>query len=216
VTERRGHGAGDRADCGRRLGRGQPKHRYGGLHLVRSSTQQSCRIICGKPEGVLTPVRPGPGRGSMLPRSMCCGGWGSGPRRSTRSPGKPAWHAAPCTGTVAGPMPVLADSHPRGPAGHRVLRRRHLRDGRCLRTLADRPRRRPAIRRLADRVERPPGPAPRHRLMYQRRRSALREVGALTGAPWKLPYRGDAGEHASKRCHHAEVWIRACGDARIR
>ena len=31
---RRGHGAGDRADRGRRLGRGQPKHRYGGLHLT--------------------------------------------------------------------------------------------------------------------------------------------------------------------------------------
>ena len=56
----------------------------------------------------------------------------------------------------------------RGPAGHRLLRRRHLRDGRPLRALADRPRRRPAVRRLADRVERQPGPAPRHRLTPKR------------------------------------------------
>ena len=38
VTERGEHGAGDRADCGRRLGRGQPKHRYGGLHLISQLT----------------------------------------------------------------------------------------------------------------------------------------------------------------------------------
>jgi hypothetical protein len=54
---------------------------------------------------------------------------------------------------------------PRGPVGHRLLWRRHLRDGRCLRALADWPRRRPAIRRFADRMERPPGAAPGHGLI---------------------------------------------------
>ena len=53
---------------------------------------------------------------------------------------------------------------PRGPAGHRLLRRRHLRDGRPLRARTDRLPRGPAVRRLADRVERQPRPAPHHRL----------------------------------------------------
>lgn len=49
VAERRGHGAGDRADCGRRLGRGRPKHRYGGLHLISQLTSTGdgpCFGVC--------------------------------------------------------------------------------------------------------------------------------------------------------------------------
>lgn len=77
--------------------------------------------------------------------------------------------------------------YPGGPAGHRLLRRRHLRDGRPVRALADRPRRRPAVRRFADRVERQPGPAPHHRL-----RREITTLGRGTpdrgqdGLPWPL------------------------------
>jgi hypothetical protein len=66
------------------------------------------------------------------------------------------------------------------------------------------PRRQPAHADQGRPTARPPG-------MYQWRRSVLCQVGALTGAPWKLSYRSGAGNTPTMLSSRRGIWFRDRG-----